>query len=228
MTSIKTRVVLFLHGAATVSAFTLSPSEVDALFPAVSPAGESDHWECATHDYSKMLDPPRPTGSLEDTIQSYNKEVFREVCTATGIERPDCLPARYPEVCGISTAAPEDLLPAYSSYASSASSWFAVHSSSALYIASEYPHYWYEAVRDTFLAASWLNQTIVYAQCYDDTWVTGIEPTETEPTATSGPGVIEDAPEETGDPDNGVGHSGTVDMLMVAASGLAAATMIAL
>lgn len=223
-----TKVFLLLHGVATVSAFTLIPSDVETLLPAASLTGESDSWECATHDYSKLLDLPRPTGSLEDALQSYNKDVFGELCTATGIDRLDCPPAGYPEVCGFDTAAPNDVLSAYSSHASSASSWWAAHSSSALSIASECPHYWYEAARETFLAAPWLNQTIAYAQCHDDAGITGVEPTETGPTATSGAGLAEDMPEETGEPDSGVGHFGTASMLMVAASGLAAAVMNAL
>lgn len=218
---------LFLHNAALVSAITIAPSEIKVLFPTAFPTGQPDHRECATHDYDELLDPPKPTGSLEDALQSYNEEIFVKQCTATGIDKLGCAPAGYPEICGFSTAAPDGLLPAYSSHASSASSWWAERSSSALSIARECPHYWYEALGGTFLAAAWLNQTIAYAQCYDDAGITGAEPTEAKPTAKSGAGVTNHAPEETDEPDSGAEHAVVVDIIVLAASGLAAAVMIA-
>lgn len=226
-TTMKTEVVFLLHGTAIASASTLAPSDIEVLIPKESPAGKSDHRECATHDYEVLVEPPKPTGSLRNALESYNEEAFRETCTATGIEKLDCPPVGYPELCGFATAAPDSLLPAYTSHGSSASSWWAAHSSSALSVASECPHYWYEAMSGTFLAASWLNQTIAHAQCYE-AGITGAEPAETGPTATSDRGLADDAPEETGDPDSGVMRAGAASMLVVAASVLAAATVNAL
>lgn len=158
----------------------------------------------------------------------YNEELYNKDCTATGEDRLDCPRFSHFEICGFSTAGSDDLIPAFSSHCSSAHSWWEAHGPAALSIASECPHHWTEAWNDENNSAAWLNLAIGYSQCYEEAGITGDDQSGTEPTATSGPGVTDEAPKETDDSDSGVGQAGTVEVLLLSACGMAAAAVNAL
>ena len=129
---------LFLLAASAARVVALASSEISILLPTTTPSGPQDPWECALSAYTPFFNPPLPTGAVKSALDSYGDGLIAD---CTGLECP------YPDVtrwCGITTAAPTAVLPAYTSYASSASVWWVNHSSSALELAEECPHYWYK------------------------------------------------------------------------------------
>lgn len=121
------------------SAAALDPSQQSALLPTEVPT-VTDNWECAISTYSTYFDLPKPTGTLLSALESYGDKLH-EACTKTMCLYPDAT-----SWCGFATAAPTAVLPAYTSYASSASVWWAEHSSAAVELAQECPEYWWDAL----------------------------------------------------------------------------------
>jgi hypothetical protein len=120
------------------------------LHPVVAPTKRpnvttTDPWMCVAESIRDLyFNPPRPSGALDDAHYSYGVQLL-ETCRTTGVfeYRTDC---DFPDKmlwCGITTALPASLLPAYSAYASSAWSWWSAHSSSAVCVAQECPLLWY-------------------------------------------------------------------------------------
>jgi hypothetical protein len=140
------------------SAAALDPASLSAILPTAKPTA-TDDWYCALSAYSPYFDPPKPTGTLLSALQSYGSKL-QESCTEKSCPYPDA--TRW---CGFTTAAPTAALPAYTSYASSASVWWANHSSSAMDLAQECPYYWYDALTDIPSTPAWLNMTIINAEC---------------------------------------------------------------
>lgn len=151
----------FIFLAAKVAA--LAPSKISILLPTDPPSGSEDSWECALSAYTPFFSPPLPTGAVLSALDSYGDKLIAD-CTELECPYPDA--TRW---CGVTTAAPTAVLPAYTSYANSASVWWANHSSSAIELAEECPHYWYTALTKDPAAASWLNLTIANAECIGET-----------------------------------------------------------
>lgn len=153
--SMKSFTLLSLLAASTAA---LDPSSLSAILPTAKPTA-TDDWFCALSAYSPYFDPPKPTGTLLSALQSYGDKLL-ESCTEKRCPYPDAT-----SWCGFTTAAPTAALPAYTSYASSASVWWANHSSSAMELAQECPWYWYDALTDKPSTGGWLNMTIINAEC---------------------------------------------------------------
>ncbi|PVH94909.1 hypothetical protein DM02DRAFT_495904, partial [Periconia macrospinosa] len=139
-------------------AAALDPSSLSIILPTAKPT-ITDNWYCALSTYSPYFNPPKPTGTLLSALQSYGTKL-EETCTETRCPYPDAT-----SWCGFTTAAPTAALPAYTSYASSASVWWANHSSAAMDLAKECPWYWYDALTDIPSTSGWLNMTIINAEC---------------------------------------------------------------
>jgi hypothetical protein len=200
-----------------------------SLMPTVPPSITEDPWDCATENITKFFDLPKPTGNLLDALLSYGDKL-NENCTitvpATGTILPTCPFPPQSELCAFATSAASELLPAYSSYGSAASSWWSAHSSGALSMAKYCPNRWYGMMRDTLDADVWLNDTIAFGNCYAEAHATSEAPTITATESvtkatTSGGTALE--PKEK--PNNVVGRMDGVEMLAVAGMGLAAAAV---
>jgi hypothetical protein len=210
---------VFAAFAASVTAMVpISPNQAEA-HPIVAPTAYpnityEDAWNCATltsvEDF--FASAPHPTGSLRTAINSY-ASVLRETCVTSGTMS---FPCAYPDKslwCGITTALPTELLSEYIDYASSASSWWSVQSSSALSIADMCPMMWfYIANLAVPGGAVRLNQTLIHGECYAEAQVsqepesttaatTEPIPGQTESATTPTPTSTSNDPEETGEPE---------------------------
>jgi len=117
---------IFLLALSASRAAALDPSAISILLPTAPPSGSKDYWDCALSAYTPFSDPQLPTGAVRSALDSYGDELIAD---CTGLDCPYPGATRW---CGITTAASTAVLPAYTSYASSASIWWANHSSSAL------------------------------------------------------------------------------------------------
>ncbi|OAG23529.1 hypothetical protein CC77DRAFT_1086568 [Alternaria alternata] len=154
---------LFLLAASAAGVVALASSEISILLPTTTPSGPQDPWECTLSAYTPFFNPPLPTGAVKSALDSYGDGLIAD---CTGLECP------YPDVtrwCGITTAAPTAVLPAYTSYASSASVW---------------------ALTKKPTAGTWLNLIIANAECFgkapeDD--ASSIGTSSIQPSLTSSP-----------------------------------------
>jgi hypothetical protein len=131
---------IFLLAASASRVAALDPSEISILLPNSPSAGFEDYPDYSVSAYAPFFDPPLPTGAVKSALDPYGDELI------AGCAELEC---PYPDAtrwCGITTAAPTAVLPAYTSYANSASVWWASHSSPVLELAEECPHYWYTAL----------------------------------------------------------------------------------
>ncbi|KAK4105098.1 hypothetical protein N658DRAFT_418837 [Parathielavia hyrcaniae] len=180
------------------------------LHPIVAPTERPDYsttdpWDCVTESikeryFDPLGNPPRPSGALADAKHLYGS-VLLETCRTTGIWSYR-YPCDFPDKtlwCGITTALPASLLPAYWSYASSAWSWWSVHSSDAVRVAQMCPILWYELGNHVVGGgAVWMNHTLIEAECYAEAHLTVTGSPGTGPTAIPGQGAIaESAPTST-------------------------------
>ena len=147
---------IFTFMAATAAA--TDPSLVSLLMPSATPTA-ADPWWCAIENYSEFFNPPQPTGALSSAIMSYGDKLV-ETCTAGNCPFPDAT-----KWCQFTATAPPTVLPAYTSYAQTASAWWANHSSSAVQHAQDCPQYWFNARFKYFGGLGWLNQTIIHGEC---------------------------------------------------------------
>lgn len=133
-----------------------------------------------TDNVTQYIVAPRPTGSVLSAIDSYGDELIKTCDTGTAL-----LSCPYPDQkkwCGLSTAAPA----AYSSYGSMAASWWSAHSSAAVSAAGYCPNNWYRVMWETPGAATWLNLTMMFAECYGPGQISkGAGPLTTGPSAVS-------------------------------------------
>ncbi|KAF2162372.1 hypothetical protein M409DRAFT_58466 [Zasmidium cellare ATCC 36951] len=172
------------------------------LLPTASPiTTESDPYQCATEylpEYFETSQPPQPTGALSSALLSWGHHLnSEEPCTFTGTKRLICpfpAPSRW---CAFTTAAPTNMLPAWSSYGSSASSWWDEHSSSAVSLAQLCPSGWYNAMWRTPGGRTELNRTLIMSQCYEEALTTASTITPTEPATTSVPERTRNSPAVT-------------------------------
>ena len=226
----KAGIVSLICGAVAASGSSLTVSD-PVVFPLSAPEGKTDPTKCKTHDYSSLFDVPVPTGELDSHLRGHAWVVFNSCSktkTATS-DIGDCL-YPYPKICDFTTAMPDDLLPAYTSYVSQGSSWLAEHGSVLQSVAGECPHSWRDAMKGDGLyePAGRLDTAVKLAQCLEEFPITKDGQEKTDPTATSGSDVAgPKETEESEDEENGVGRTGAVQMLLGAA-GLGAAIMNAL
>jgi hypothetical protein len=132
-----------------------------SLFPTLYPTGK-DGWECVLKNYTQYLDVPMPTGDLQGTIISKGQELLK---TCTLIDKLRCQQPDRTAWCDLPTLMPSSLLPEYSSFASSASSWWYRNKPAMLSLAAECPEGWHWYA--TIPKQSWLNNTINFAECND-------------------------------------------------------------
>jgi hypothetical protein len=152
----------------------------------------TDPWQCATENYPKYFQVPKPTGDLDKALVSYGSELLKS-CTLTGIDRTACPFPEKTRWCAFATAAPYAVLTAYSSYGSEASSFWSAQSSKVVSLARECPERWYRALYMNLNNPIWLNNTIAHAECYAEAHATPRAPkTEASTTrATARPAVSE-------------------------------------
>lgn len=203
------------------------------LAPRAQPTISEDPWQCVTENLTQYLDVPKPTGSLFSELHSYASKLYdpclNALSTATSLDYCSFPPQS--EWCAFTTAAPKDILSAYSSYANQAYSWWSARSSTIAFLREDCPNTWEKNFWRIPGSEEWLNDTIAFAGCYAEA-LTATEPaptgsttggagtTEVTATSRSGAAVGSATPTSTDVP-NGAGWVG-VDMWMVAMAGLAA------
>jgi hypothetical protein len=222
-------VILGLTGPA--AALLPTSANQAQLHPIVAPTArpnvtETDPWTCVTESVKEIyFNPPKPSGALDSAMISYGDQLI-ETCLTSGTYRYPCDFPDKTRWCGVTTALPASLLPAYSTYASNASSWWSVHSSAAVRVAQECPILWWEIANMVVLGGAVnMNHTLINAECYAEAHASGTPAsTTTGPTATPGQGATGSSSVPTRTAQNRVaGRADSGQMWAVAASGLAAA-----
>ncbi|RYP67615.1 hypothetical protein DL771_007167 [Monosporascus sp. 5C6A] len=208
---------------ASVMQMTAMPRQVPTETEGPASTRTPDPWVCATKNMTEYFDMPKPTSTLLDAIYAYVDEQL-EPClsTATGRNKLSCSVGAS-QWCSFSTDGPPSASAAYSSYASAVASWWSAKSSSVSSVASECPITW---ERYDPLEQSWLNVTIVQAECYADAHpgkgTTASASLATNPTAVPGTGATAAEPTSTNDV---LGRAEGVDMWMLAGTGMAVAVI---
>ncbi|KAF5023086.1 hypothetical protein F66182_4843 [Fusarium sp. NRRL 66182] len=216
-------VVLLQVSAAAASIF-------DTILPTTRGTITSDPWECATETPESYFDVPKPTGKLLNALLDHG-DAIQEGCQSTMTDALGMSACTFPpqsQWCDFTKSAPSSLLPAYSSYASVASSWWAEHSSAAVDYAKYCPNRWFRAMTSYPYGAVWLNDTIAFAGCYAAAHATNELKTTLSATATAGMKATEAGVTATATAENRngiVGKRDDVEMWMVAGTGLAAAAV---
>ncbi|KAK3348643.1 hypothetical protein B0T25DRAFT_227046 [Lasiosphaeria hispida] len=213
---------------ALASAASAAETHITAAEWAV-PTQTSDPFQCITRDIPHYLTAgPSPSGALSTALLSYEIKLY-ETCTpaTAGPFQPCPVPPRS-KLCAFSTAVPTSLLPAYSSYASSAASWWSAgNGDMVVSLVKECPYLWYDSLLMNPGSGSNLNRTVAYAQCWAEAHPTGsggsatLSATSTSTNASSRSGVTGSTatPTPTG---NGAvrGRAGAADGWMMAGSGM--------
>ncbi|KAK4117920.1 hypothetical protein N656DRAFT_794327 [Canariomyces notabilis] len=141
------------------------------------PTQTNDPYQCATRDIPHYLTAgPSPSGALSSALLSYEENLY-ETCTraTSGPFQPCPVPPRS-QLCAFSTAVPTSLLPAYSSYASSAASWWSAGNGDVVVsLVQECPYLWYDSLLMNPASGSNLNRTVAHAQCWAEAHPTGSE-----------------------------------------------------
>lgn len=155
---------LLLQATATITPIhkTLLPRDVPTI--------TSDPWQCATENITQYFYPPKPTGTLLTALLSY-ADKLNENCTLSFPPTLTAIPTcPFPEVsqwCAFTKTAPPAMTPALWSYGSSVSSWWSAKSSKASSVASKCPNSWFKIMKETPGGATWLNDTIIFSECYE-------------------------------------------------------------
>ncbi|PQE29061.1 hypothetical protein CJF30_00004077 [Rutstroemia sp. NJR-2017a BBW] len=110
------------------------------LLPTVRLPTTRDPRQCVVANLTQYFNVPTPTGSLLDALNSYGAELIAP-CTLPAIDElyGGCFPGK-DDWCKFTTAAPISVLPDHQSYGSTASAWWAAHSSNAVDLAKECPN----------------------------------------------------------------------------------------
>ncbi|KAM7198913.1 hypothetical protein V8F20_005980 [Naviculisporaceae sp. PSN 640] len=183
-------VLLSLSSAATGVHAAWDSTIHKTVAPTAPPTITSEPWRCVTENATHFFKPPLPTsGPLFSAIDSY-VEAQMAPCLKT-VDPANMLYGCYPSKeawCGITTAMPKSLLPAWSSLGSSASSFWAAKSSAAVSLAKQCPLRWYDASLGVPGGASLLNETIILSACYEEalrgTGTATLTPTRVSTTST--------------------------------------------
>ncbi|EQL03904.1 hypothetical protein G6O67_004612 [Ophiocordyceps sinensis] len=226
---VATGVVFLLEAmAATASIF-------DALLPTETPTITSDDELCTSATLERFFDPPRPTMmSLQQALWSHQLDLYKD-CTPIGTDIlgiPICAFPAQSRLCAFTAAAPPSLLPKFSSYVSTASSWWVAHKSEAVELAQTCPFSWYKAM---MVMAGWgdLELVIGYAECsvaehpvVTPATITTEPTTMTEPTAMpSGTSHDQHLPMVTTTVNGAIGQAEHNKLWVVASTGLLVAAV---
>jgi len=224
-------------GTPPIKAAVTAPAVQLTLMPIAEPTTTRDPWYCATESIAQYFDMPKPTGALLDELLIYGDKLIED-CTLTITPSATVVPTcPFPERtswCAFTTAAPQEVLPAYSSYASVASSWWAAHSSRAVEVVQSCPNTWISEMREALYGEVWLNNTIAFAGCYAE----AREIDETPTTAQSRGGSVQTtsiasiatltqapATAKTGLPNSASGRVESAKIIAVVGAGIAAAAI---
>ncbi|KAF5542205.1 hypothetical protein FPHYL_11596 [Fusarium phyllophilum] len=198
----------------------------ETILPTTRGTITSDPWQCATHTFESFFDVPKPTGALLDAVLDHG-DAIQKGCKSTLKDAVGMSVCTFPpqsDWCAFTKSAPSSLLTAYSSYGSSASSWWAEHSSEAVQYAEYCPNRWFKAMTSLPYGPVWLNDTIAFAGCYAAAHATGEPKTTLKATATTKPKATDTGATATAADGRGsAGKRDDVGMWVVAGTGLAAA-----
>ncbi|RBR26183.1 uncharacterized protein FIESC28_00966 [Fusarium coffeatum] len=188
--------IFLLQGSATNAAI------YETLFPSAKPTTSDNDIDCMFEDFYPIFSALTPNGSLSTALLSYGDELLKD-CPLTDVDvmgLPTCPYPALSEWCSFSNHAPKTLLPAWSSYGSSASSWWSEHSSYAVKYAHVCKKKWFNAMIGVVYGSARLNNTIHWGECYAQAHATvdrvAATPASTTK-ATTGMKVTPTAPKET-------------------------------
>lgn len=137
------------------------------LLPTAAPPDDpEDSYTCVFLNASQYFDPPQPTGALKTAFWEYGDELIAS-CVDDGGKVEECWPAKQ-QWCDFTTKAPTAQTSALSAWGSSATSWWADHSSDAVEVATECPQNWFNAMLDLAVNRQWLNLTIAWSACDEE------------------------------------------------------------
>jgi hypothetical protein len=151
---------------------TVTPAH-QTLLPRDVPTITRDPWECATVNASQYFDVPKPTGTILTALLSYADKLYEgcvPVPDPSGNRDPVCPFPDASKWCAFTKTMAPTMTPAYWSYASSASSWWSAKSSDASSFQKRCPNTWYQVMRDTPAGETWLNDTIIFSECYESAY----------------------------------------------------------
>ncbi|KAF4450548.1 hypothetical protein F53441_6328, partial [Fusarium austroafricanum] len=140
----------------------------DTIFPSEKPTVTRDDRECLFSDFYPYWSAVTPTGALSTALLSYG-DVLQKDCPWTDTDVQGLPKCTYPPLsdwCSFSDAAPKTLLPAWSSYASSASAWWEENKQDIVQGARDCPRRWWNKMINVPYAYARLNNTISWGACY--------------------------------------------------------------
>lgn len=208
---------------------------------------EQDPWQCITENITQYADVPKPKEELLMALRSYGDELITTCFPTKGATTlPPCPFPPKSLWCGFSAEAPSTMLPAYTSYGSSASSWWAGKSSAVASVSKECPITWERVIVKGHGGGGWLNITIAIAECYADaqlgseslpskatvttrsdaTGISASSPTQAVGAGTDQSGATRtsvSSPTSTEKSNGALGRMQDVDMWVITSLGLAAA-----
>ncbi|KAL2210411.1 hypothetical protein CC79DRAFT_1365804 [Sarocladium strictum] len=165
-----------LSGRALVATISLAAAQEQlwknsgldlALLPNSSPQDDpEDSYQCVFSSASQYLDPPQPTGVLKTAFWDYGDEIIAS-CVDGGEKVQNCWPAKV-QWCDFTTKASVTLTSALSAWGSSATSCWSEHNSAAVYVATECPQNWFDAIMDLAVNRQWADLTIAWSACDEE------------------------------------------------------------
>ncbi|KAL4724366.1 hypothetical protein ACLX1H_008980 [Fusarium chlamydosporum] len=208
----------------------------DTLFPSERPAVTEDPIDCIFEDFYPYFSALTPNGSLSTALLSYADVLIKD-CPLTDTDVMRLITCSYPALsdwCSFSDHAPTTLLPAWSTYGSSASSWWASNSAHAVKYARICKKKWFNQMIGVVYGSVRLNNTIHWGECYAQahatldgkvsataTATTGMKATPMEPQETKGTSREDDKDESSSNGSKGR----TGDARLLAGTGFLAAAL---
>ncbi|KAM0491924.1 hypothetical protein ACHAP8_010297 [Fusarium lateritium] len=182
---------------------TVNAAIYESLFPTARPTTSDNGIDCMFEDFYPIFSALTPNGSLSTALLSYGDELIKD-CPLTDVDvvgLPTCPYPALSDWCSFSDHAPATLLPAWSSYGSSASSWWSEHSSYAVKYAHVCKKKWFNQMIGVVYGSARLNNTIHWGECYAQAHATVDGKVTETPTSTTkaitGMKVTSMVPEET-------------------------------
>ncbi|PKS08452.1 hypothetical protein jhhlp_004834 [Lomentospora prolificans] len=159
-------VARFVPGFPPTTANSLEERQVPTTVEAPARTVSEDPWQCATEDITQyFLSAPTATGNVLENINLYGQSVGVEPCeaTATGLDRFSCSITDPTQWCGFTTAVAPDVLSSYSTYLSSAISYWTANSETISILATSCPVAW---ARPHMAQHEWIKIAKAHAECY--------------------------------------------------------------
>ncbi|KAG8354285.1 hypothetical protein FVEN_g7794 [Fusarium venenatum] len=153
---------------------TANAAIYDSLFPTARPTTSDNDVDCMFEDFYPIFSALTPNGSLSTALLSYGNELIKG-CPLTDVDvmgLPTCPYPALSDWCSFSDHAPTTLVPAWSSYGSSASSWWSEHSSYAVKYAHVCKKKWFNQMIGVVYGSARLNNTIHWGECYVQVYAT--------------------------------------------------------